>query len=417
VLWAVAFYVATLPSYYAYLRVVAPAGAAACNGCPHLTPADAQTLHQLGLSMDIFAGYFIATRLLILLGYSAVGVVLFWRASADRVALLASLTLILSTLRFYALPGGFLPGWPVLPGESLAFLGTVCLGLFLCVFPSGRFVPRWTPWLLLAWSAYNAYDIFSLSFPHAPLARTPPDFTISACLSIGLVAVQVFRYRRVSTPAQRQQTKWVVLGVALGAGGYLAAFLVFVVMAARVFAFSFLTDYVGFSAGTLLTLLIPLGIGIAVLRYRLFDVDVIIRRTLLYGSLTAILAAVYFGVVVGLQSLVTALTHQTNPQPVIIVASTLLIAALVTSLRRRIQELIDRRFYRRKYDVARTLAAFGASLRTETDLEQLSEQLVAVVQDTMQPASVFLWLAAPRHTPSRWIGEPSALGEPRRLES
>jgi hypothetical protein len=390
VLGAVAFYAATLPSYFAYLRVVTPP--AACDGCAQLGPVDGQTLHQLGLSVDAFAGYVIATKLLLLLGYGAVGAVLFWRASADRIALLASLTLILYTPQLYAPPGGLVPGWPLLPGEGLVFLGAVCLGLFCCVFPSGRFVPRWTPWLLLAWTTYNAYDIFSLSFPHAPLVRTPPDFAISACLATGLVAAQVYRYRRVSMPVQRQQTKWAVLGVALGAGGYLAAFLVFIVLPPSVLSISRLARAVGFETSTLLALLIPLGLGIAVLRYRLFDIDVIIRRTLLYGSLTVIVVAAYFGVVVGLQSLVTALTHQTNPQPVILVASTLLIARLVTPLRRQVQAAIDHRFYRAKYDAARTLQAFAATLRTETDLRALSEQLMAVVQMTMQPASVSLWL-------------------------
>ncbi|HEX9038168.1 MAG TPA: hypothetical protein VF808_14380 [Ktedonobacterales bacterium] len=388
-LCAVTFYVVTLPSYVAYLRVVIPS--AACNGCLQLSPADVQTLRHLGLSIDAYVWYVIATKLLILLGYCAVGAVLVWRASTDRVALLASLTLILYTVLLYAPPDGGVPGWPLLPEEALAFLGAVCLGLFLCIFPSGRFVPRWTPWLLLAWTAYRAYDIFALSFPNAPLVRTPPDFAISVCLTAGLVAAQVYRYRRVSTPAQRQQTKWVVLGVALGAGGYLAAFLVFVVMG-TVFSLSQLVDHVGFAAGNLLSLLIPLGLGVAVLRYHLFDIDVIIRRTLVYGSLTVILAAIYLAVVFGLQSLVTALTRQTSPQPVIIVASTLLSAMLITPLRRQIQAAVDRRFYRAKYDAARTVEAFAATLRTETDLRALSEQLMVVVQATMQPATVSLWL-------------------------
>jgi hypothetical protein len=401
VLSAVAFYAATLPSYYAYLREVTPA--TPYSGCrlTRLTPAVVQTLHQLGLSADAFAWYFITVQLLVVLGWGAVGAVLFWRASADRVALLASLTLVLFTTSLYGPPGGPLPGWPLLPLDSLAFLGTVCIGLFFCVFPSGRFVPRWTPWLLLAWAASQGYDIVASSFPDAPLVRTPPDFAISVCLTVGLVAAQVYRYRRVSTPVQRQQTKWAVLGATLAAGGYEAAFLVFVVLPPSLVPLSRLADDVGYVAGTLPLLFMPLGIGIAVLRYRLFDIDVIIRRTLVYGSLTAILAGVYFGVVVGLQSLVTALTHQANPQPVFIVASTLLVAALFTPLRRRIQATIDRRFYRRKYDAAQTLAAFGQTLRSETDLAQLSAQLVAVVQETMQPAHVSLWLRPPQRPEDR----------------
>jgi hypothetical protein len=142
------------------------------------------------------------------------------------------------------------------------------------------------------------------------------------------------------------------------------------------------------AADALIWMPISLGIGIAILRSGLYDIDVIIRRTLVYGALTAILAAVYFGVVLGAQSVVRAITGQTGQQPVITVASTLLIAALFNPLRRGLQATIDRRFYRRKYDAARTLETFGQTLRTETDLAQLSEHLVAVVQETMQPARV-----------------------------
>jgi hypothetical protein len=138
--------------------------------------------------------------------------------------------------------------------------------------------------------------------------------------------------------------------------------------------------------------IVPVTLAVAVLRFRLFDIDVLIRRTLVYGTLTAILAAIYFAVVLGAQGVVQTVTGQTGQQPVFIVASTLLVATLFTPLRGHLQAKIDRRFYRRKYDAARTLAAFSQTLRSEVDLAQLSEQLVAVVQETMQPASVSLWL-------------------------
>jgi hypothetical protein len=137
-------------------------------------------------------------------------------------------------------------------------------------------------------------------------------------------------------------------------------------------------------------LLIPLSIGIAVLRARLFDIDVIINRTLLYGSLTATLIALYFGGIVVLQRLFVLLTGQQSTLAV--VASTLLIAALFNPLRRRIQAFIDRRFYRRKYDARKTLEAFSTKLREGTDLDALSNDLVGVVRETMQPAHVSLWL-------------------------
>jgi divalent metal cation (Fe/Co/Zn/Cd) transporter len=136
----------------------------------------------------------------------------------------------------------------------------------------------------------------------------------------------------------------------------------------------------------------PIAIGIAILRYRLYDIDTLINRTLVYGSLTALLGLVYLGGVAMTQVIFRALTgHQEQPQLAIVV-STLVIAALFNPLRRRIQSLIDRRFYRRKYDARKTLEAFSAQLRNETDLEALSDDLVRVVRVTMQPAHVSLWL-------------------------
>jgi hypothetical protein len=148
---------------------------------------------------------------------------------------------------------------------------------------------------------------------------------------------------------------------------------------------------------------LALAIGIAILRYRLYDIDILINRALVYGTLTAVLAAVYFGVVVGVQALVGTVNREASRSPVIIVASTLLIAALFNPLRQRLQAFIDRRFYRSKYDAARTIEAFSATLRTETDLAQLSERLLEVVEETMQPASVSLWLRQPEQQDGRQV--------------
>jgi hypothetical protein len=139
-------------------------------------------------------------------------------------------------------------------------------------------------------------------------------------------------------------------------------------------------------------LLIPLSLGVAILRARLFDIDVVINRTLVYGSLTAMLALVYLGGVATSQAIFRALTRQEQQPQLAIVFSTLVIAALFNPLRRHIQGFIDRRFYRRKYDARKTLEAFSTKLRAETDLEAVNNELVGMVTETMQPAHISLWL-------------------------
>jgi hypothetical protein len=141
---------------------------------------------------------------------------------------------------------------------------------------------------------------------------------------------------------------------------------------------------------------VPVAIGFAVLKYRLYDIDIIINRTLVYGSLTATLVALYFGGVAATQAILRALTGQTDQPQLAVVVSTLLIAALFNPLRRRIQSFIDRRFYRSKYDARKTLEAFSTRLRDQTDLETLNNELAGVIRETMQPAHVSLWLRPDR---------------------
>jgi len=191
--------------------------------------------------------------------------------------------------------------------------------------------------------------------------------------------IQVYRYLRVYNPVQRQQTKWLVFAFSVN----MMLLVLFLAIGGLVPAVNQPDSPYRLARATMtfvFFLRIPLSIGIAVLHYRLWDIDVIINRTLVYGTLTAMLALVYAGPVIVLQFLQHGLTGQAAENPLAVVASTLVIAALFNPLRRRIQTFIDRRFYRRKYDAARTLEAFSATLRNEMDLNRLSEQLVAVVQ-------------------------------------
>jgi hypothetical protein len=192
----------------------------------------------------------------------------------------------------------------------------------------------------------------------------------------------VLRLRR-SSGEERQQLKWVVYSVALLAFVIPSTILVIIILPS-------LEDVRVFFA--VMFPLIPISVGMAILRYRLYEIDLIINRTLVYGSLTAMLAVVYFGGVAMTQAVFRTLTGQEEQPQLAVVVSTLVIAALFNPLRRRIQGFIDRRFYRRKYDAAKTLEAFSAKLRDETNLDALSDDLVEVVRETMQPAHVSLWL-------------------------
>ena len=217
---------------------------------------------------------------------------------------------------------------------------------------------------------------------------------------VSAMPAQIYRYRRVSTPLQRQQTKLVVFGIAVflvgSAGswlvaGYLLPTLVPAAVPAPGTGARLLYDFFGAELQVLPTLALPLTLGVAILRYRLWDIDVIVRRTLIYSIITALLALAYLGSVVVLQNTFGTLTGQ-RESPLVTVLSTLVIAALFAPLRGRVQAFIDRRFFRRKYDAARTLAAFGATLRDEVELDALSEQLLGVVDETMQPDSATLWI-------------------------
>ena len=330
----------------------------------------------------------------------AVAAVLFWRRSSDPFALFCAFTLLLfGGARFPDTPlalSATHPGW-WLPVAVLRYTGSACLSLFCYVFPDGRFVPRWTLLAALAWIAAQVPEFF-LPQSVANANQLPPVLQFAAFGGfVGSVALaQGYRYWRVSRPAQRQQTKWVVLGVSVALVCYLALAFALPLLVPSLAASSLLAR-AGVSAASILAmLLVPVTLGIAMLRYRLFDIDRLINRALVYGALTALLAVIYFGSIIGAQAVIQRATGAAALPPVVVVASTLLIAALFTPLRHRLQIVIDRRFYRRKYDAARTLDQFSATLRQELDLSELSEQLVAVVRRTMRPEHVSLWLAPPK---------------------
>jgi len=258
--------------------------------------------------------------------------------------------------------------------------------VWLYLFPDGRAVPRRLRWIIGPLVA-----VFMLLFVVSVIPGVLTVFPASADLTSALdwfgsvlmfplfflvLGSQIYRYLRVSGKVERDQTKWFLFGLVVAVAFPLVARL-FVTLPAEV-------EVTGFMA-------LPLGIGIGVLRYHLWDIDVIIRKTLVYAALTALLALVYFGSVILLQRLLGALTG-IEQSPLAVVISTLAIAALFTPLRRRIQDGIDRRFYRKKYDAQRVLAQFAQTARDETDLDALTGELARVVQETLQPAGVSVTL-------------------------
>ena len=202
---------------------------------------------------------------------------------------------------------------------------------------------------------------------------------------VGAAASVVARFRR-SRGVERQQMKWFAYVTVVFVGGSIVASAIGEATGVR------LLEDISFVLSMVALVGLPIAVGVAILRYRLYEIDILINRTLVYGSLTTLLAVVYFGGVATTQGVFRALTGQEQQPQLAIVVSTLVIAALFNPMRRRIQSFIDRRFYRRKYDAAKTLEAFSATLRDDTNLDALSDDLVGVVKQTMQPAHVTLWL-------------------------
>src|SRR5215207_9672520 len=320
---------------------------------------------------------------------------------------------------YYGLYGVARPGsvpFPVGVAAVNNFMWVPAVGLLgtyvFLLFPDGRLPSRrWRPlaWLsgtvsvLVGLTPGGLQNLGGIRNPYAlegyPWLETVAYIVLPLlplCMLASVISL-VMRYRR-SRGEERQQIKWIA---------FAASFVGLLYLIAMVCAFIFPSgawfqagsplwlDLLGYAALSSFTL-VPIAIGFAVLRYRLYEIDIIINRTLVYGSLTISLALVYVGLVVSLQYVFRALAG--GDSQLVILASTLAIAALFNPLRRRNQSFIDRRFYRRKYDARKTLEEFSARLREETDLDSLSEDLVGVVRETVRPARVSLWLRQPGRT-------------------
>jgi hypothetical protein len=367
-----------LPLGYAYLHTVCPSG---CS----LTPGNVRALEQLGLSIPSYANLFTTIQVLYILVCVGIALLIVLKKPGQWVPLGVSCWL----LWFSAYEGADYPAlvgaYPALnvPVQLLFGLGGGILGTYaILTFPNGRFGSRWI----------LGYFLVSLIEGGLAIFLTAPVFvvinTVFGLASFPIwLGILIYRARRLLNARERAATKWLIVGWSV----FIPTVLVFFVVPAVVPADSLallIVNIAGFFG---------CGINIAaclmaVLYANAFDIDVFVRRTLVYTLLTATLAVVYVGLVLGSQVVFATFSPQASQSPLILVGSTLIIAALFQPLRHGIQRTIDRRFYRRKYDAVKTIAAFSATLRQEVDLNQLHEQLLAVVQETMQPASLSLWI-------------------------
>jgi len=398
VVLTLAIFFASLPVYIALLQT--PCAGTAC-GYQQLTSEQAGALKGIGLFPDVYTTYAVTLTLALMMVCVVVSTVITWRRSDDRMALIVALFLVslgpfAVTFNVSASPSP----WQV-PLEFLSFLFQTLFLLVFSLFPTGQFVPHWMRWIIIVFLTPQVPFTFFPALATLQISAVSLGFLVGIGSLAIVVVVQLYRYRRVSSPLERQQTKWVVFGFAVPITSMvigIVPYLMFPVLSSP--GSLYLPAYVAVQA--IVLLLIPLSFGFAMLRARLWEIDVFINRTLVYGTLTVLLSAVFVGLIIGLSALLRGIiSHDSG---VAIVLSTLAIYWLFQPLRRSIQGIIDRRFYRRKYDATKTLAAFNMALRQEVDLDQLREQLLAVVQETMQPAFISLWLCQSHPSASR--GEP-----------
>lgn len=389
-------FVASIPGYYTILHTVCKLPASSCSFWQP-NPANMVALARLHIPVEAYAAYSISLDVAASLLFWSIGLLVFWRNSREWMGLFFSLVLVLYGSQGISatLSGIFdISSLPPVISVTIAILSTLlsflqwpALGAFLVTFPTGRFAPRWSWVIVLLWLVQLGFFLLSSVIPALG------NFILLVVLVTygSTFSIQVYRYRRVYNAVQRQQVKWCIYAFLSGLAVLIIGNGILGQLVAPLNAPDSWYQLLNETFTVCLFVPIPLAIGASIFRYHLWDIDIIINRTLVYASLTALLALVYFGLVFALQSLVQALSGQ-GSQPIVVVVSTLVVAALSQPLRRRIQAIIDRRFYRSKYDATRILAAFGATLRSEVDLNKLSERMVAVVQETMQPAHASLWL-------------------------
>ena len=361
---------------------------------------------SLNVSLAFHAVWNISLEALVAASYFGLAGLIAWRKPRDP----AALTIALALVAFGAgLPGAIYsilsdePIWTQPFGFLQAF-GWLLLLVFAFVFPTGRFVPRWTLPLLLPYALWVVvFFRFAGDIAQGRAWVIGATFLGWAFLFALGAGAQYYRYVRVSSWVERQQTKWVVFGfLGMLVGVFVAVFYHVASLLGLVSG----ADAVLLRFGAVLllsatALLVPVTVAIALLRHRLFDVDTLINRTLVYGSLTVLLAVIYFITVALLGVLFTSVSQEsTQGSGVAITMATLFIATLFQPLRGKLQRGINQRFYRSAYDATRMIETFAAKLPSLVDLEQLRENVLGAVEEAMRPAFASLWLLEPSSQPA-----------------
>jgi hypothetical protein len=352
-------------------------------------------LTQLGWPAEAMVWVSVGRSLFLTLVTPVVGLLILWRKSRDWFGLYLAFAFLAQGVGGSSLTRPLIEQFSGYEwfNDTFGAIGWQLFFIIFYFFPNGRPVPGWTRWIALAWGGFIIVRLISPEFADNGLWWLGLPFVFTALGS------QIYRYFWRADAVQRQQTKWVMASVVVV---LLTAGLItptgFDPPTGPDFGAALLQATIILLVLNVGTLLIPVAITISILFYRLWDIDVIIRKTLIYSVLSGLLALVYFGMVVLLQSVFDSVSGQQSP--IAIVISTLIIAALFAPLRRRVQAVIDRRFFRKKYNAQQVLAEFAITARDETDMDKLTAELVRVVQETMQPETMSVWLksAVPRQS-------------------
>lgn len=387
-----ALFVASIPAEFAELQIECPTAA-----CPNgqLSLDGMRALADLGLSLDFFAAYGVALDVVFAVVYVAVAALIFWRKSTERFALFVALALLtFGTATFPFAMGALVaahPAWGA-PAAILNFVGSASFSLFLYLFPNGRFVPGWTRWVALVWLAWQAPKYW---IPTWPAEFATWSAWLNAVVWLGalgaVVYAQIYRYRRLSNHVQRQQTKWVVFGIAIALTGVVSIALTLNIVApARISAGVLATFMVGYAIIYLAMLLIPLSIGVAMLRHHLFDVDVLINRTLVYGALTVCVASVYVLIVGALGAL-----FQASGSVLIALVATGLVAVLFQPLRDRLQRAVNHLIYGERDDPYVALTRLGQRLGATLAPDTVLPTIVQTVTEALRLPYAALALNGP----------------------